>query len=926
MYRPLRRARRPAAVLPLTTICLVALLGFVALAIDVGMMAVARSQAQSAADIAALAGARTLNGLPGNNRLNAEAEAVEAARANYVLGAEITDGQVTGVRTGVYKYNSAAARFEVDFDNAPVGTQAYGAMQVSVTTDQGTYFGRVLGVTSLHVGARATAVHRPRDIAVVLDFSGSMKFASEFNWPPVFGSVDAAGGLNPDDRFPRFGPWRVYPLATPGQSNPMQYAGTSYVDSGGEVHGVNNLTVRTANGPPLIQNFQTNAAAAGTNAFVYNGDLSGGSFNINNTPVCTPAPASWSNQYVAGYKGDRWPLRRGVTTTAPTVGEYAKHVADIVYNPVPAVANNTRDAGWEANGYDSPGLTGTNGPFTGYGMGPGYFGKTFYMWPPDPRYQAGADPTTISSSNPAQDASGRWIADWRKRFFLYPGPGPDTKGPPLDDNSRLWDTAGQWKGQGLGSTPIHFVPNYDALLRWIKTGPRTLPPALRAGRVLYYDAIPDALPVDWQSGLIRGSATENDRFWKEYIDFVVGAGRHRWRKTLYGVGPDNTWGGQTFGTPQITPKASLAGVGGNPPPYMHYADCPVHPRLHLWFGPLTMLGFLGVSSNNLDYNWMAGTTYEAQAWQLKAGIRSALEDIKKNHPDDLAALTFFSSHNGYATPRVPMGRDYDRMQACLYYPYSLVGSLGTVASEKRPYKTGMVTIGSPCGLDPANYYADIPAADGGTNPTMGLMVAYNQFNWTGSYTGRKGAAKVVILETDGVANQRVTGSFNPIGGGGSEWTGITNGGSAPTPFNGHPDAMNPAITLAWLINQDASGSKPWPTYPAYTDGAGVASAGAPVKWTGLTANGPGFSTPRSPARVHALGFGEVFEAGNGSPIRTRALEFLRNVQIAGGTSPEGTTAIESYKVITGTADERIDKLRQALERIMQGGIQVALIE
>ena len=50
------------------------------------------------------------------------------------------------------------------------------------------------------------------------------------------------------------------------------------------------------------------------------------------------------------------------------------------------------------------------------------------------------------------------------------------------------------------------------------------------------------------------------------------------------------------------------------------------------------------------------------------------------------------------------------------------------------------------------------------------------------------------------------------------------------------------------------------------------------------------------------------------------------MQIAGGASPDGTTAIEPYKVITGTAEERIDKLRQALERIMQGGVQVALIE
>ena len=81
MRKPLPSTRRTGAVLPLVTVCLVGLLGFVALAIDVGMMAVARTQAQSAADIGSLAGARTLNGSTGNNKTAAEAEARVLARA-----------------------------------------------------------------------------------------------------------------------------------------------------------------------------------------------------------------------------------------------------------------------------------------------------------------------------------------------------------------------------------------------------------------------------------------------------------------------------------------------------------------------------------------------------------------------------------------------------------------------------------------------------------------------------------------------------------------------------------------------------------------------------------------------------------------------------------------------------------------------------
>src|SRR3954462_5373793 len=112
MRKPLKNCRRDGAVLPLVTVCLVALMAFVALAIDVGMMAVARTQAQSAADVAALAGARTLDGKSAsNNKANAEAEAVEAATSNAILGDKVTAGQVTVAKAGVYRYDTAAQRF-----------------------------------------------------------------------------------------------------------------------------------------------------------------------------------------------------------------------------------------------------------------------------------------------------------------------------------------------------------------------------------------------------------------------------------------------------------------------------------------------------------------------------------------------------------------------------------------------------------------------------------------------------------------------------------------------------------------------------------------------------------------------------------------------------------------------------------------------
>jgi len=922
-----KESQRPAAVLPLVTICLVGLFGFVALAIDIGMMAVARTQSQSAADAGALAGARTLNGKSGNNRTNAEAEAREAAQANEVLNANVTAAQVTSVKSGVYRYNTGSQRFVAEFGSAPTSLEAYGVMQVVITTQQPTYFGRVLGVNSMQVSARATAVHRPRDVAISLDFSGSMKFSSEFNYPSLSGSGSSlTGGLNGDTTFPQFGPWKMY---SPASTTPMRFSTSAYQDSGGELHAANNLTMTTPHGSAIVNNFQTTAAASGTNAFVYNGDLTAGSFNISNSPVCTPTPSTWTSQYASSYAGDRWPLNKGVSSTNPSLAEFAKHVADLVYSPIPSITNSTRDATWETlsstGGYDMSSLTFKNGTFKGYSMGPGYYGKSFYMWPPDPRWTANADPTNISTTNPIQDTSNRYMADWRKRFFLYPSASSGTKGAIMDDNSKLFDpTTKRWANQGVSGTVL-YVPNYDAILKWLKSGPKTLPSALRAGRVLYYDAIPDAIPMNWQTGVISSGATTNERFWKEYIDFVIGSGRHPRNQTLYGDNTTNISGANTFGsTLQITAKASLT---GSPAPYMNYRDCPVHPRLHTWFGPLTMLGFLSINSYNVDYNWMAGTTAEAQTWQLKAGIRSALDDIRNNHPNDLATLNFWSSHNGFNTPRVAMGKDYDKMQNCLYYPFSLINNLGTVTSEKRPYKNGTQSTTNPSGLDPANYASDIPLGDGGTNPSMGLMLSYNQFNWVNSYTGRNGATKMVILETDGVANQKINGTFSSITSGRKEWTSITNGGSATSPSNGHPEALDPAISMAWLICQDSTGSKAWPTFPAYTNGlSGVATAGAPTRWSTVPSNGIGFSTTRNPARIHTIAFGELFESTTTSGLKTRALEFLRNLQIAGGTSAAGATSIESYKIITGTSTQRIDSLKQALERIMQGGIQVALVE
>jgi Flp pilus assembly protein TadG len=109
-----RRHERRGAVLVLLMVSLLALLTFVALAIDLGILAVARTQCQDAADAAAMAGVRTLNGATGNNYSNAAPNALTAATGNTVLSKAIGTSQVT-TQVGRYTYVSANQRFEGQF-------------------------------------------------------------------------------------------------------------------------------------------------------------------------------------------------------------------------------------------------------------------------------------------------------------------------------------------------------------------------------------------------------------------------------------------------------------------------------------------------------------------------------------------------------------------------------------------------------------------------------------------------------------------------------------------------------------------------------------------------------------------------------------------------------------------------------------------
>jgi hypothetical protein len=224
------------------------------------------------------------------------------------------------------------------------------------------------------------------------------------------------------------------------------------------------------------------------------------------------------------------------------------------------------------------------------------------------------------------------------------------------------------------------------------------------------------------------------------------------------------------------------------------------------------------------------------------------------------------------------------MKNALFFPYTLLDSLGDQNAEIRPYQNNdSLTWDNP---------GNVPVGTGGTAPEMGFKVAYNEFSTATGYNGRRGATKVVIFETDGVPNHTATGSFSDNG----PYLSLYNVTGGTTSYgNNHPTVLAAALDVIQTIcNLDTHSTK------------------------------PGYSTPRVPARVHSIGFGDLFQYESQS--KTDALDFLLQVQKLGSTSPSSATSIESYKIITGPYDTRIDNLRIALERIMQSGVQVSLIK
>ena len=143
-----RFASERGITLIITAAGLFALLGFMALAVDMGNLYTARADCQKIADAAALAGAKeAFFYTPADPTTTARTAAVSAARANYVP----RDGNDNRLQNANVVVNTTERTVQVTVLRTAANSNAVP-----------TYFGRILGFATVDVTAMATAeVYRP---------------------------------------------------------------------------------------------------------------------------------------------------------------------------------------------------------------------------------------------------------------------------------------------------------------------------------------------------------------------------------------------------------------------------------------------------------------------------------------------------------------------------------------------------------------------------------------------------------------------------------------------------------------------------------------------------------------------------------------------------------------------------------------------
>ena len=212
----------------------VVLLSIVAFSVDLGIIASAKTDMKRATDSAALAGAGVLIEGAETANLQAFEYLVRNPVGNYNLAADDEDWKENldvllaqhqdEFETEVGHWDAETRAF-VPSDNMP-STIRVKASRPNLPL----FFARIFGQTDYSVTAESIAQYQPRDIAVVLDFSGSMNDDSELkridwygnNREAVEGSLhEIYEGLNPEYGDMTFEPQYVTLVGVPPEEPQM---------------------------------------------------------------------------------------------------------------------------------------------------------------------------------------------------------------------------------------------------------------------------------------------------------------------------------------------------------------------------------------------------------------------------------------------------------------------------------------------------------------------------------------------------------------------------------------------------------------------------------------------------------------------------------------------------------------------------------
>lgn len=395
-----RPTQRSGTVIALLALTIVVLIGFLGLAIDLGMLAIAKTQAQQAADLAALTAARTVNGDKSTtyNQSGATTNAKNILTYNYVLGQTIANSALT-LSYGSYDYNQTTQAFATNFP-ALTNVPTTAVTSTVTTSNLAGAFSKVFGSSFLpNVSASATAVHRPRDIALVMDLSSSMRYGTLLGFEM---RTSSRATNNPDTNVPTFG---HYSSSSAVMTGPTTNRTSSY--SNYTVSPSNTTAATSSYALTYINGFYQNDANASTliRAFDSYTSTDGG---VNwSAPSAGATPQLPPTSYTSVPGGDVPLFTSGSTTV------YAKTINDVVGQ---TGTPGTRNKSWELDGYSnylngsvrSPSIDAANyanNPFYGYTKGPNYYGKTFFLWPPDPRRPLNTGTATAWSTTASDQAT-----------------------------------------------------------------------------------------------------------------------------------------------------------------------------------------------------------------------------------------------------------------------------------------------------------------------------------------------------------------------------------------------------------------------------------------------------------------------------------------------------------------------------------------